>query len=68
LTAQRFVIACICITRNTLDMSCNALKHILGVFFSLHRVQCISITINKLYLSFNALKHILGVIFSLHRG
>jgi len=35
--AQRLVIACICITRNKLDMSCNAMKHILGVFFSLHR-------------------------------
>jgi len=37
--AQRFVIACICITRNKLDLSCNALKNILGVFFSLHRGQ-----------------------------
>jgi len=36
-TAQRLVIAFICITRNKLDMSCNALKHILGIFFSLHR-------------------------------
>jgi len=35
--SQRLVIACICITRNKLYMSCNALKHILGVFFSLHR-------------------------------
>jgi len=36
-TAQELVIACICITRNKLDISCNALKHMLGVFFSLHR-------------------------------
>jgi len=36
-TSQMLVIACICITRNKLDMSCNALKHILGVFFSLPR-------------------------------
>jgi len=35
--AQRLVIVCISITRNKLDMSCNAIKHILGVFFSLHR-------------------------------
>jgi len=37
-TAQMLVIACICITRNKLDMSCNAMKHILGVFFSLPKV------------------------------
>jgi len=35
--AQRLVIAYIIITRNKLDMSCSAIKHILGVFFSLHR-------------------------------
>jgi len=35
--AQKLIIACICITRNKLDISCNAVKHILGVFFSLHR-------------------------------
>jgi len=40
-TAQRLVIACICITRNKLDRSCNALKHILVVFFSLHRGYCV---------------------------
>jgi len=37
--AQRLVNPCICITRNKLDLSCNALKHILGVFFSLHRAS-----------------------------
>jgi len=37
--AIRLVIECICITRNKLDMSCNAMKHILVVFFSLHRVS-----------------------------
>jgi len=35
--AEMLVIACICKTRNKLDMSCNAMKHILGVFFNLHR-------------------------------
>jgi len=35
--AQRLVITCICITRNKLEMSCNALKPMLGVFFSLQR-------------------------------
>jgi len=35
--AQRLVIACLSITRNKLDMSCNAMKHILGVFFTLHK-------------------------------
>jgi len=37
--AQRLVIPCICITSNKLDMSCNALKHILGVLFSLDRAS-----------------------------
>jgi len=35
--AQRSDITWICITRNNLDRSCNAMLHILGVFFSLHR-------------------------------
>jgi len=35
--AQGLVIACISITRNKLDMSCNAMKHMLDVFFSLDR-------------------------------
>jgi len=65
-------IACICITRNKLDISCNALKHMLGVFFIAQRlvIVCLCITRNKLDMSFNALKHrcVVGVFFSLHRG
>jgi len=70
LFAQRLVIACICITRNKLDRSCNAMKHILGIIFSLHRVSyCVHMHNEKqLYLSCNAMKHILGVFFYLHRG
>jgi len=44
--AQRSFIACICITRNKLDMSCNAMKHILGVFFSLLRRLVIEVSYN----------------------
>jgi len=53
------------ITRNKLDRSCNALKHIL-VFFSFHCLEviaCICITRNKLDMPCNAMKHILGVFF-----
>jgi len=66
-----YLIACICITRNKLDLSCNAMKHILGVSFSLHIrlvIACIYIWTNKLDMSCNALKHALGVFFLLHRG
>jgi len=71
-TAQRLVIACLCITRNKLNMSCNAMKrtHLRCFLFTAQRlfIACICITRNKLDMSCNTLKHILGVFFSLHRG
>jgi len=68
--AQRLFIACICITRNKLDMSCNALKHLRFFLFIAQRlvIACLCITRNMLDMSCNALKHILVVFFSLHRG
>jgi len=36
-TKMQQYVSWIVITRNKLDMSCNAMKHILVVFFSLHR-------------------------------
>jgi len=66
LTAQRFVIACICITRNKLDMSCNALKyHSCFIFIAQSLViACISKMKNNLDMSCNAMIHIIVVLFS----
>jgi len=66
-TAQRLVIMCICITRNELDLSCNAMKHILGVFFSDLRCYAQSLVIACICIQCDE-THLRCFFFSLHRG